>query len=337
MKRKQPVKGISRREFAAKMAMGALTVPFLMQTLGNHLNAQELVNKQEIFWLRHQFSGNHSCGLFDHPEFSEYLNEYFQLVTDENFLSADDLTGDSEKRPIVILEGAFPELNPEFRKKLGNLFLKSRAVILLGNEAAFSTFHENQAGEMIKLLNKTDVAYIKLPGSPVNNRHLLGTLNHLFLYGVPELDAAYRPKMFFSSKVCDHCEFRKDFDDAKFVKSYGTDEGCLFRLGCKGPFTYNDCPVEKRNGSGEWCVSVGSPCTGCSEASFPDHAGVGLYGPLNTDNGKSVYVNYANSIAKGVLAVTVAGIAVHAISKRTPLPLEERELDEFYGEEDFNE
>lgn len=329
---------MNRREFVARLALGTLSVPLLLQTLGTRLKADEIVNKEKILWIRHHFSGIHSHGVFDHPEFVKYLSDYFHITSDESFFNDEKSEKFSQgMKPVVILEGVFPNLTSELRKKMAALFMNAKAVVLLGNEAAFTMSDEEQAGKIEKVLQKTDVAYIKLPGFPVDTKQLLGTLNHLFLYGVPDLDSSFRPEMFFSKKVCDHCEYRKDFEKSNFVKSYGQGKGCLFRLGCKGPFTYNDCPVEKKNESGEWCVSVGSPCTGCSEASYPNHAGVGLFDPVNGDNGNSVFVNYTKSIAKGVLAVTAAGVAVHAISKRTPLPLEEKELDAFYGEEDFNE
>jgi len=51
---------------------------------------------------------------------------------------------------------------------------------------------------------------------------------------------------------------------------------CLYKMGCKGPETYNNCPSLEYNnvGGGVWPIGVGHPCFGCSEE------GVGFTKPL---------------------------------------------------------
>ena len=48
------------------------------------------------------------------------------------------------------------------------------------------------------------------------------------------------------------------------------DPGCLYELGCKGPWTHADCPERQFNTGTSWCVKGGAPCQGCSEPFFPD-------------------------------------------------------------------
>jgi len=67
------------------------------------------------------------------------------------------------------------------------------------------------------------------------------------------------------------CERRPHFDAGRFAEEFG-DEGhrkgyCLFKLGCKGPMTYANCPSILFNevGSGAWPVGTGHPCFGCVE------------------------------------------------------------------------
>ncbi|MCK4257622.1 MAG: hypothetical protein KAX49_01510 [Halanaerobiales bacterium] len=91
---------------------------------------------------------------------------------------------------------------------------------------------------------------INVPGCPVHPDWIVGTLSHLLLYGVPDLDAYGRPVLFFGSTIHDHCPRRTDFENAKFAKKSG-DAGCAFMIGCKGPVTYADCPTRK------W---IGGPC-----------------------------------------------------------------------------
>ncbi|MFN3533849.1 MAG: oxidoreductase, partial [Desulfatiglandales bacterium] len=45
---------------------------------------------------------------------------------------------------------------------------------------------------------------------------------------------------------------------------------CLYKMGCKGPDTYNNCPVVKFNEGTGWPIGAGHPCIGCSEPNFWD-------------------------------------------------------------------
>ncbi|MCP4010992.1 MAG: hydrogenase 2 small subunit, partial [Proteobacteria bacterium] len=65
--------------------------------------------------------------------------------------------------------------------------------------------------------------------------------------------------------------FADEFGDEGHRKGY-----CLYKLGCKGPETYNNCPSLEYNniGGGVWPVGVGHPCFGCSEK------GVGFEKPM---------------------------------------------------------
>jgi [NiFe] hydrogenase small subunit len=42
-------------------------------------------------------------------------------------------------------------------------------------------------------------------------------------------------------------------------------------MGCKGPDTYNNCPIAKFNDGTSWPVEAGHPCLGCSEPDFWDN------------------------------------------------------------------
>ena len=55
----------------------------------------------------------------------------------------------------------------------------------------------------------------------------------------------------------------------KFAARFG-EEGCLYELGCKGPYTSADCPERQFNNGANWCIKNGSPCHGCVEPEFPE-------------------------------------------------------------------
>ncbi|MCK7503841.1 MAG: hypothetical protein MZV70_06825 [Desulfobacterales bacterium] len=45
---------------------------------------------------------------------------------------------------------------------------------------------------------------------------------------------------------------------------------CLYKVGCRGPETYNNCSIVKFNGGTSWPVQAGHPCIGCSQPDFWD-------------------------------------------------------------------
>ena len=113
---------------------------------------------------------------------------------------------------------------------------------------------------------------INIPGCPPHPDWFLGTVADLIIHGPPEtqeLDELKRPKSFFGKLIHEQCQRRAYFDAGKFAGKLG-EEGCLLKLGCKGPYTYGDCPIRQWNSGVNWCVESGAPCIGCCEPEFPD-------------------------------------------------------------------
>ena len=111
---------------------------------------------------------------------------------------------------------------------------------------------------------------INLPGCPAHPDWFTGTVAAVLLYGLNiELDDAGRPVMFYGKLVHENCPRRADFDKGKFAEKVG-DKGCLYKVGCKGHYTYADCPLRQWNNGVNWCIRAGSPCMGCVEPGFPD-------------------------------------------------------------------
>jgi len=113
---------------------------------------------------------------------------------------------------------------------------------------------------------------INIPGCPPHPDWFLGTVADLIIHGPPEtqeLDELKRPKSFFGKLIHEQCQRRAYFDAGKFAGKLG-EEGCLLKLGCKGPYTYGDCPIRQWNSGVNWCIDCGAPCIGCCEPEFPD-------------------------------------------------------------------
>jgi [NiFe] hydrogenase small subunit len=116
---------------------------------------------------------------------------------------------------------------------------------------------------------------INLPGCPENPVNLVGTIvNYLLLGQLPALDDMGRPVFAYGKTIHDQCPRRAHFENEEFVEEFGSEEAalgyCLYKVGCRGPETYNNCPVAKFNDGTSWPVEAGHPCIGCSEPGFWD-------------------------------------------------------------------
>ena len=119
---------------------------------------------------------------------------------------------------------------------------------------------------------------VNVSGCPINPDWLTGTLFHLLLFGLPELDRYQRPVLFYGQTVHQNCQRRSYFDTDTFAANLGDPE-CMFKLGCMGPVTGADCPYRLWNDHLNWPVKASSPCIGCTKSGFPDKS-TPFYTPL---------------------------------------------------------
>lgn len=108
---------------------------------------------------------------------------------------------------------------------------------------------------------------INIPGCPPHPDWFIGTVSKIILGEKIETDELNRPIDFYGKLIHENCPRRPYFDKGKFAKDF-SEEGCLYLLGCKGPFTYADCPIREWNGGINWCIKNNSPCFGCVEPEF---------------------------------------------------------------------
>jgi hydrogenase small subunit len=166
---------------------------------------------------------------------------------------------------------------------------------------------------------------VNIPGCPPNPYNFLSTVLYFLTFNkLPELDSEARPKFAYGRIIHENCERRPHFDAGRFAVQFG-DEGhrlgyCLYKLGCKGPETFNNCPIQLFGdvGSASWPVGTGYPCFGCSEK------GVGFTVPVHSPARPTyitppslfteVYPGEKEGISAGTkaLAAGVAGAAIGA-------------------------
>ncbi|HHJ98332.1 MAG TPA: twin-arginine translocation signal domain-containing protein, partial [Actinobacteria bacterium] len=83
------------------------------------------------------------------------------------------------------------------------------------------------------------------------------------------------PEYIVGSTIHDNCPRRGHFENGEFVTEFGSPEEamgyCLYKVGCKGPQTYTQCPITRWNRSVSWCVQSGAPCIGCGGLNWVDN------------------------------------------------------------------
>ena len=144
---------------------------------------------------------------------------------------------------------------------------------------------------------------------------------HFLLFGtLPQLDAFNRPKWAYGLRIHDLCERRGHFDAGEFVQTFG-DEGakngyCLYKVGCKGPYTFNNCSKLRFNSHTSWPIQAGHGCIGCSEPNFWD-----TMGPFEEPLANKLYDTpffggadrTADNIGITLLGAAAIGMAAHAV------------------------
>ena len=252
------------------------------------------------------------------PDFLQLVAVEWRLADFDPLRTVGDTMAPPEfdSAPVLVLESIPPAeaLAGETPGSLGALLTAAKTAILVGTDACFGV-HTPRASirALEQACKRHRTPLIKLPGIPVPPQHLIGTLGHLEFFGFPELDAQRRPTLYYAETICEHCEFRADLVLGRFARNAG-DEGCLLRLGCKGPITHNSCARSRWNDGESWCVEAGGPCTGCAEPSFPDHDGLGLAGVLSGARGRDGggLVRHVEALGLGLTAAGTAAVGVKA-------------------------
>lgn len=186
------------------------------------------------------------------------------------------------------------------------------AIIATGNCSAFGGLPKadpNPTGAVSVLEVIKDKPIINIPGCPAIPEVFTGVIAHFLVFGtLPELDHLHRPKTFYGNTIHDHCLRRPFYEAGKFAASFD-DEGaqkgwCLYKLGCKGPTTYNSCASMKWSGGLSFPIQSGHPCLGCSEPNFWD--GGGFY------QGQSAPLDRPTLTAAGIAVAAGAAIGIGA-------------------------
>ena len=228
---------------------------------------------------------------------------------------------------MVVVDGSLPgpDSNPGYSTIAGisnydmlmDTVKGAAAVVAVGTCAAFGGVpkaYPNPSGAVAVHDLVKDKPVINVSGCPPVPMVITGVLAQFLTFGkLPELDQYNRPRAFFGQAIHDRCYRRPFYDKGLFAETFD-DEGakkgwCLYRLGCKGPMTYNACATMKWNGGMSWPVEAGAPCLGCSEPDFWDAGG--FYKALSVPPGKAG----DTLLAAGAIGAA-AGLAAGVMGRR---------------------
>ncbi|MBU0730517.1 MAG: hydrogenase small subunit [Proteobacteria bacterium] len=207
---------------------------------------------------------------------------------------------------------------------------KAAAVIALGSCSSWGGIpsadpNPTGAKPVQEILKDSGIAVVNIPGCPPNPYNFLSTVLYYVTFGkLPALDDKMRPKFAYGRLIHENCERRPHFDAGRFAQQFG-DEGhrqgyCLYKLGCKGPETYNNCSTLNFGdvGSGTWPVGTGHPCFGCSEKgvgfSVPLHSPAEVIQLTPAAAQASIFDDKGSALSPGAAALLagVAGVAAGA-------------------------
>ena len=220
------------------------------------------------------------------------------------------------------MDGSFLTLGPHAEKGIDVLketAEKAAAIISVGTCSSFGGIQAaapNPTGA--KGVDKVmDKPVINVPGCPPSAKNIVGTILNVILFGeLPAVDNFNRPKFAYGLRIHDLCERRGHFDAGEFVEDFGDNAAengfCLYKVGCKGPYTFNNCSREKFNQHTSWPVQAGHGCIGCSEPDFWDTMAP-YEEPLADKKFESISADAtADTIGSSILLVAGAAIAAHA-------------------------
>jgi len=334
-------KGFSRRDFL-KWA-GAMTAMLSLPASFTPLvaKAAEVSDRLPVIWLHMAECTGCSESLIrsDAPTIDDLIFNYINLEYHETIMAAagwqaeQNLEEAREKfkgRFILCVEGGIPtKMDGSFltlgahaqkgKDVLKETAQKAAAIISVGTCSSFGGIQAaapNPTGAVgvDKIIDKP---VINVPGCPPSAKNIVGTILNVILFGeLPAVDNFNRPKFAYGLRIHDLCERRGHFDAGEFVESFG-DNGaengfCLYKVGCKGPYTFNNCSRERFNQHTSWPVQAGHGCIGCSEPDFWDTMAP-YEEPLADRKFSSITADAtADSIGITILGVAGAAIAAHA-------------------------
>lgn len=331
---------LNRRGFIKGCTMAAAALGLSETMVPKLVEAATSAKRPPVVWLHFQECTGCTETLLraSHPDLASLLLEVISLDYHETIMAAAGHQAEHNLHEavknhagefILIVEGGIPlaengiycQIGGKTAKDmLAEIAPKAKAIIAIGSCATYGGIqaakpNPTDAVGVSDLV--TDKPVVNIAGCPPNPVALLGTILHYLTFNrLPALDSLGRPKFAYGRRIHDHCERRAHFDEGRFVEQFGDEYHklgyCLYKVGCKGPETFANCPSVRFNNVDVWPVSVGHGCVGCTEPKFWDTM-TPFYERLpNVSIPGTGIIEDADSVGRKILGVTAAAIGIHA-------------------------
>ena len=299
-------RGISRRDFLKFCSLMAGTLALNLSYGTKIAKALASPKRTPIVWLEFQDCAGNTEALLrsSRPTVGELILDILSVDYHETIMAAAGTQAEEAKKNaiaaggyLLVVEGSIPTADGGIYCTIGGrtamdilqeASANAIAVIAIGSCAAFGGLpkaNPNPTGAKSVMELVKDKPVLNLPGCPCNPVNLTATVVHYLTFGaLPEMDSQHRPLFAYGARIHDNCPRRGHFDHGEFVAKWG-DAGhrkgwCLYKMGCKGPVTFHNCPAVGYNDNTSWPIKAGHGCIACSEAGFWD---LGLYNRANLD------------------------------------------------------
>jgi hydrogenase small subunit len=331
-------KGYSRREFMYFCGVAAACAGLHTSGIGQVVKTFETTPRPPVVWLHFQECTccSESFIRSSHPIVADIIFDTLSLDYTETLMAAsgkqaekarDDAMKNNKGKYILLVEGSIPMAGEGAYCMIGGKSAEqilreaadgAAAIIAWGSCASNGCVQSakpnpTSATPIHKVINKP---VINVPGCPPIAEVMTAVVTHVMLFGkIPELDSQGRPKEFYGRRVHDTCYRRPYYDAGLFVEAWDDEAArkgyCLYKMGCKGPTTYNACAVTKWNGNLSYPIQSGHGCIGCSEAGFWDKGP--FYTQLESFPGFGIEAT-ADKVGAAATVATIGGVALHAIT-----------------------
>jgi len=331
--------GVSRRRFLELCAGITASMGLPSSAVGAVANAVANARRPSVIWLHFQECTGCTESLLraEHPTVEKLILELISLDYHETLMAAAGHQAEEARKAamkenkgkyVLVVEGAIPTKQDGVFCKIGGQtaedMLKecaadAAAVIAIGSCASWGgmpSTSPNPTGSTSaqEILQKP---IVNLPGCPPNPYNFLTTVVHFLTLGsLPPLDEKGRPQFAYGRLVHENCERRAHFDAGRFALEFG-DEGhrrgwCLYKLGCKGPETWANCPqiLFGDAGVGTWPVGCGHPCIGCTEKGIGFEKPIHALADVQTFASPTLFARPAEAQGQGSTLATAATVAV---------------------------
>jgi len=332
-------RGISRRDFLRFCTWMGAMLGLEAGAVGQIVKALETKGRIPVVWFHFQECTccSESFIRSSHPIVSDIIldrisldyTETLQAAAGKQAEEALHATMDKFKgQYLMLVEGAIPTKDDGIYCCIGGrsaldiareAAAGAKAIVAWGNCASagcIQAAHPNPTGSQPAHQVLTGKPIVNVQGCPPIGEVMAGTIVHLLTFDrIPQLDGHGRPLAFYSRRVHDSCYRRPNYDAGLFVQSWDDENArrgfCLYKMGCRGPVTYNSCGIIRWNNGVSYPIQSGHGCIGCSEAHFWDNGP--FYRHLAAFPGFGIETT-ADKVGLALGAAAAAGIAAHAIT-----------------------